>query len=126
MSNNIYLLLCTKKNKKIPAWDLKGRIELMERKERENKERLLKLENQNQNLNSAVQEKEMVVVQNQKETEDLSNKVSQYSEEIRCLKRQIQTSEDDYKDQLRTKNRLIEDLEYSKSSADRRMKSLGK
>ena len=111
--------------KKPAAWDTKGRLELMEQKERENRERILKLESVNQNLNTVVQEKETVVVQNQKETEDLTAKVTQLQDENRDLKKRMEQSEDDFKDQLRTKNRTIEDLEYSKSSSERRMKSLG-
>jgi peptidoglycan hydrolase CwlO-like protein len=89
-------------------------------------DRLSNLENQNQNLNNVVQEKETVVVQNQKETEDLSSKVSQLTDESSTLKRRLEKSEEEFSEQLRSKNRLIEDLEYSKSSAYRRITSLGK
>ena len=80
----------------------------------------------NKNLNSVVQEKETVVVQNQKETEDLSTKVLQLTDENSSLKRRLEKSEEDFREQLRSKNSLIEDLEYSKSSAYRRITSLGK
>ena len=73
-----------------------------------------------------LKEKDTVVVQNQKETADLSTKVSQLTEENSTLKRRIETSEEEFNEQLRSKNRLIEDLEYSKSSAYRRITSLGK
>ena len=89
-------------------------------------QRITNLENQNLNLNNVVQEKDTVVVQNQKETADLSTKVSQLTEENSTLKRRIETSEEEFNEQLRSKNRLIEDLEYSKSSAYRRITSLGK
>ena len=112
--------------KKPPAWDIKARLELMEQKERENTERIHKLESVNQNLNTVVQEKETVVVQNQKETEDLTAKVTQLGDENRDLKKRMEQAENDFNDQLRSKNRTIEDLEYTKSTSERRMKSLGK
>merc|ERR1719295_535531 len=85
----------------------------MERKMREDNERITKLENLNQNLNSAVQEKENVVAQNQLQTQNLSSKVTQLDEENSELQ-----------DQLRAKNRLIEDLEFNQSSSKRRIKAL--
>ena len=113
------------KLKKRPAWDTKGRLEDMEIESAKFKERILNLENKNEHLNTEVQEKETVVVQNKREAEDLSSKVIHLTEENCSLKRRIETSEDNFKEQLRTKSRQIEDLEYSKSSADRRIKSLG-
>ena len=98
----------------------------MEARERETRDRLHALESQNHNLNNAVQEKETVVSQNKKEAEDLTHQVLQLSEENDKLKKKIGTAEDDFMEQLRTKNRLIEDLEYGKSSSERRIKSLGK
>ena len=98
----------------------------MESRERETRDRLHALESQNHNLNNAVQEKETVVIQNKKEAEDLTNQVLQLSEENDKLKKKIGTAEDDFIEQLRTKNRLNEDLEYGKSSSERRIKSLGK
>ena len=98
----------------------------MEARERETRDRLHALEGQNHNLNNVVQEKETVVIQNKKEAEDLTHQVLQLSEENDKLKKKIGTAEDDFMEQLRTKNRLIEDLEYSKSSSERRIKSLGK
>ena len=89
-------------------------------------DRISNLENMNKNLNSVVQEKETVVVKNQKETEDLSTKVLELTEENSNIKRRLQKSEEEFSEQLRSKNRLIEDLEYSKSSAYRRITSLGK
>jgi len=80
---------------------------------REDNERITKLENLNQNLNSAVQEKENVVAQNQIQTQNLSSKVTQLDEENRELQ-----------DKLRAKNRLIEDLEFNQSSSKRRIKAL--
>ena len=112
--------------KKPPAWDIKARLELMEQKERENCERIQKLESVNQNLNTVVQEKETVVVQNLKETEDLTAKVTQLGDENRDLKKRMEQAENDFNDQLRSKSRTIEDLEYTKSTSERRMKSLGK
>ena len=113
------------KPKKIAAWDTKGRLEATERAQKQLLERISNLENQNVNLNSVVQEKEAVVVENKKQTEDLSSKFSELQEENCALKRRLETSEEDYREQLRTKNRLIEDLEYSKTSAYRRITSLG-
>ena len=112
--------------KKPPAWDIKARLELMEQKERENCERIQKLESVNQNLNTVVQEKETVVVQNLKETEDLTAKVTQLGDENRDLKKRMEQAENDFNDQIRSKSRTIEDLEYTKSTSERRMKSLGK
>ena len=62
--------------KKPPAWDIKARLELMEQKERENCERIQKLEIVVENLKLVVQEKKTIVVQNQKQTEDLTAKVT--------------------------------------------------
>jgi len=101
------------KVKKPAPWDTKARLEIMERKMREDNERITKLENLNQNLNSAVQEKENVVAQNQIQTQNLSSKVTQLDEENRELQ-----------DKLRAKNRLIEDLEFNQSSSKRRIKAL--
>ena len=64
--------------KKPPAWDIKARLELMEQKERENCERIQKLESVVQNLKIVVQEKKTIVVQNQKQKEDLTAKVRSY------------------------------------------------
>ena len=72
-----------------------------------------------------MEEKETVVAQSKIETEDLVNKVSHLTKENDVLKKRIETSEDEFKEQLRIKTRLIDDLEYSKSSADRRIRSLG-
>ena len=48
----------------------------MEQKERENCERIQKLEIVVENLKLVVQEKKTIVVQNQKQTEDLTAKVT--------------------------------------------------
>ena len=64
--------------KKPPAWDIKARLELMEQKERENCERIQKLESVVQNLKIVVQEEKTIVVQNQKQKEDLTAKVRSY------------------------------------------------
>ena len=111
--------------KKRAAWDVKGQLEDVRANEIEFKKRLLALETQNQNLNTKVEEKETVVAQSKIETEDLVNKVSHLTKENDVLKKRIETSEDEFKEQLRIKTRLIDDLEYSKSSADRRIRSLG-
>ena len=114
----------TKPKKRAP-WDVKGQLEDVRANEIEFKKRLLALETQNQNLNTKVEEKETVVAQSKIETEDLVNKVSHLTKENDVLKKRIETSEDEFKEQLRIKTRLIDDLEYSKSSADRRIRSLG-
>ena len=104
---------------------MKGRLEDMEAAYSSTVSRVTVLENQNTNLQTEVEIKQTVVAQNQKETEDLTSKVSQLTEENCSLKKRMEASEDNFKDQIRSKERQIQDLEYSKATSDRRVKSLG-
>ena len=94
---------------------MKGRLEDMEGKYNVLQEQMLNMTDQKTHLETEVQQKDIAVNENVKQTTEMSIKISQLTEEVNSLREKV-----------RSKDHQIEDLEYSKSADARRIKSLGR
>ncbi len=110
--------------KKRAAWDTKGRLEDMERHLKVTNERLVSLESQNTQLKSNVVEKETVVIQNSEELKNVRNEKDTLETEVSKLKKDLSEMTEKCDDEAKKFKRAIGDLEFDKSSLERKAKSL--
>ena len=86
--------------------------------------RLSALENQNTELKTNVEEKDVVVMQNSEELESQKKKNTVLTSSIEELQAKLKRNEAEFEENIKKKMREIEDLEYTKGSLERKNKSL--
>jgi kinesin family protein C1 len=112
------------KAKGVPAWDLKGKIELMASQLASTNDRVAVLESQNDALKTNVEEKETVVAMNTQELDQMKSENDRLLEEAQELKKELATLKDQTEEEARTLKRRLEELEFDKSTLERRVKAL--
>lgn len=112
------------KDKKRPAWDLKGRLEDMERMLRTTTTRVEGLETEKESLQTDVECKKEVVVQSSVEIKTLREKIGTSEGELETLRKLLQDKEDKFNKETQQLRRQLEEEEYNKSTLERRLKGL--
>lgn len=107
-----------------PAWDLKGRLEDMEAMFRQTNTRVTDLEMEKTQLETDVEVKKTVVVQNSEEIKELRQKITKSEEEVESLKKKLREKEDEYSTETTKLKRQLEDETFIKTSLERKLKSL--
>jgi len=113
-----------KGGKGVPGWDLKGRLEQMAAQMASTNERVAALESQNTDLKTHVEEKETVVAQNTQELDQLKSENAQLLAKAEALEKQLANAKESHEDDAKKFKRQIDDLEFDKSSLDRKIKAL--
>eukprot|EP00092_Neocalanus_flemingeri_P039561 GFUD01043077.1.p1 GENE.GFUD01043077.1~~GFUD01043077.1.p1 ORF type:complete len:706 (+),score=195.97 GFUD01043077.1:233-2350(+) len=109
---------------KRPAWDLKGRLEDMERMFDKTNRRVEDLETEKQTLQTDVEVKKEVVVQSSEEIRTLRSNIERSEQELENLRRSLREKEEQFNEETVRLKRQLEDEQYTKSSLERRLKSL--
>eukprot|EP00092_Neocalanus_flemingeri_P035226 GFUD01038330.1.p1 GENE.GFUD01038330.1~~GFUD01038330.1.p1 ORF type:complete len:706 (-),score=188.82 GFUD01038330.1:203-2320(-) len=109
---------------KRPAWDLKGRLEDMERMFDPTNRRVEDLETEKQTLQTDVEVKKEVVVQSSEEIRTLRLNVERSEQELENLRRSLRDKEEHFNEETVRLKRQLEDEQYTKSSLERRLKGL--
>ena len=86
--------------------------------------RLSALENQNTELKTNVEEKDVVVMQSSEELDSQKKKNADLNANIDELKSKLKKCEEEFEETIKKKMREIEDLQYSKSSLERKNTAL--
>lgn len=114
----------TTATRKPPAWDIKGRMELMEQKYSETQTRLEALEKEKNALQSDVNIKTEVVMQTSEEIRELRRKFENSEEEVARLKRKLTDTEEEQTAEMNKLKRKLEDAEFNKNSLERKLTAL--
>ena len=104
---------------------MKGKLEDMEAKMSTTMNRVVALENQNTLLKTNVEEKEIVVVKNSEELSTKEAEVSELRIKVNGLTMQLKNQEEQNEENCKKQKRTIDDLEYTKSTLERRTRALG-
>ena len=86
--------------------------------------RLFVLENQNVALKSNVEEKEVVVAQNSEELETKKRQNKELNENLSDIRAKMNKAQEEHEEEMKKIRRIKEDLEYDKSSLERKTNAL--
>jgi len=109
---------------KRPAWDLKGRLEDMEKMFDLTNSRIQDLETEKQNLQTDVEVKKEVVVQSSEEIRTLRSNIERSEQELDNLRKSLRDKEEHFSTETLKLKRQLEDEQYTKNSLERRLKGL--
>lgn len=109
---------------KRPAWDLKGRLEDMEKMFAMTNTRVADLETEKQTLQTDVEVKKEVVVQSSEEIRTLRCNIGRSEQELENLRKSLREKEEHFSAETVKLKRQLEDEQYTKSSLERRLKGL--
>lgn len=109
---------------KRPAWDLKGRLEDMERMLGTTTRRVEDLETEKEDLQTDVEVKKEVVVQSSEEIKALRTKIENSEGELETLRKLLLEKEDNFNKETLRLRRELEEEQFAKSSLERRLKGL--
>eukprot|EP00092_Neocalanus_flemingeri_P022723 GFUD01024643.1.p1 GENE.GFUD01024643.1~~GFUD01024643.1.p1 ORF type:complete len:702 (-),score=196.54 GFUD01024643.1:280-2385(-) len=109
---------------KRPAWDLKGRLEDMERMFDQTNRRVEDLETEKQTLQTDVEVKKEVVVQSSEEIRTLRSNIERSEQELDNLRKSLREKEEQFTEETVKLKRELENEQYTKSSLERRLKGL--
>jgi len=109
---------------KRPAWDLKGRLEDMEKMFDMTNARIEDLEAEKKNLLTDVEVKKEVVVQSSEEIRTLRSNIERSEQELENLRKSLREKEEHFSSETLKLKRQLEDEQYNKSSLERRLKGL--
>lgn len=112
------------KGGKRPQWDLKGRLEDMEKMFEKTNTRIIDLETEKQTLQTDVQVKKEVVVQSSEEIRTLRTNIEKSEQELDNLRKSLREKEEHFSAETVKLKRQLEDEQYTKSSLERRLKGL--
>jgi len=109
---------------KRPAWDVKGRMEDMEKKFEESSKRLEALEAEKQELQEDVEVKHEVVVKSSEEIRVLQSKIEESDSLLSSLKKSLAEKEDKFAAETLKLKRALEEEEFNKASLQRKLTAL--
>jgi len=109
---------------KRPAWDLKGRLEDMEKKFGETMKRVGDLENEKKSLETDNEVKLEVVTQTTAQATQLQKSLDLSLEECEKLKKKIASLEEEHSTEVTKFRRQLENEEFNRSSLERKLKAL--
>ena len=109
---------------KRPAWDLKGRLEDMEKMFEMTNKRIVDLETEKQTLQSDVETKKEVVVQSSEEIKNLRSNIEKSDHELETARKTFQEKENQLREQISQLKRELDEEQFSKSSLERKLKGL--
>jgi len=109
---------------KRPAWDLKGRLEDMEKMFDMTNSRIEDLEAEKKNLLTDVEVKKEVVVQSSEEIRTLRSNIEKSEQELDNLRKSLREKEEHFSSETLKLKRQLEDEQYNKNSLERRLKGL--
>ena len=107
--------------KKIPAWDMKGRLEEMAKLMSQTTERMNKMKNEKTSVEADLDVKREVVKQSSEQIKAMRNKMEESERELEAMRKSLKDKEEEETVKLRRK---LEDEEYAKSSLERKVKGL--
>lgn len=109
---------------KRPAWDLKGRLEDMEKKFGETMKRVTTLETEKNDLETDNEVKLEIVTETTKEAKNLKSQLEESEEKVNSLKKSIHKMEDEHSTEINKLRRQLENEEFTRSSLERKLKAL--
>merc|ERR1740123_145063 len=109
---------------KRPAWDVKGRMEDMEKKFEESSKRLEALEAEKQELQEDVEVKHEVVVKSSEEIRVLQSKIEESDSLLSSLKKSLAEKEEKFAAENLKLKRALEEEEFNKASLQRKLTAL--
>ena len=110
--------------RKIPAWDMKGRLEEMEKLMSQTNERMNKMENEKASVEADLDVKREVVEQSSEQIKAMRNKMEESERELEAMRKSLKDKEDFFSEETVKLRRKLEDEEYAKSSLERKIKGL--
>ncbi len=110
--------------KKRQPWDLKGRLEDMERMYATTNQRVAQLEQEKDALKDNVEEKETMVVQNSQELTGVKEENARLLERAEKLRKELEEVTEEGEEKAKKLKRSLEELEFDKSALERRVKAL--
>ena len=111
-------------SKKIPAWDLKGRLEVMEKMMQQSEERFRQLESEKTNLQTDVECKQEVVAQTSEQVKSLRQNLETNEKDLESIRKTLQEKEELFNAETLKLKRQLEDETFTKSSLERKLKGL--
>ena len=114
----------TTAKKKIPAWDMKGRLEEMEKIVSKTTDRINKLENEKAQVEEDLDVKKEVVQQSSEQIRTMRNKMEESEHDLEVLRKSFKEKEETFNDETIKLKRKLEDEEYAKNSLERKLKGL--
>jgi len=112
------------KGGKRPVWDMKGRLEDMEALFRETDSRVTDLEKEKMKLETDVEVKQTAVVLNSEEIKELRKKIEKSKEETKSLEKKLIETDEEFVEETIKLKRQIEHETFTKTSLQRKLKSL--
>jgi len=109
---------------KRPAWDIKGRLEDMEKMLEKTNHKVEDLTKEKTELQTDVEIKKEVVTQSSEEIKVLRNKITASEGELENIKKLMEEKEGNFSKETSRLRRQLEEEEYNKSSLERRLKGL--
>merc|ERR1719154_1078328 len=110
--------------KKIPAWDMKGRLEEMAKLMSQTTERMNKMENEKASVEADLDVKREVVEQSSEQIKAMRNKMEESERELEAMRKSLKDKEDFFSEETVKLRRKLEDEEYAKSSLERKVRGL--
>jgi len=109
---------------KRPAWDLKGRLEDMEKKFGETLSRVSTLEAEKTTLETDNEVKLEIVTETTKEAKNLKSQLEESEAKVESMKKSLSKMEDEHSTEINKLRRQLENEEFNRSSLERKLKSL--
>ena len=111
-------------NKKIAAWDVKGRLAAMESMMAASNTRIASLEQEKTNLQTDVEVKKEVVQEASEEIKTLRKNIEKNEEELDQMSKTLREKENLYRSEKSQLERQLEDESYNKKSLERKLKGV--
>ena len=111
-------------NKKIPSWDVKGRLAAMESMMEASNTRIASLEQEKTNLQTDVEVKKEVVQEASQEIKTLRRNIEKNEEELTQMSKTLRDKENFFSSEKTRLERLLEDESYNKKSLERKLQGV--
>jgi len=111
-------------SKKIPSWDLKGRLEAMEKMMAQNEERFVQLESDKATLQTDVECKQEVVAQTAEQVKNLRQNLETNEKDLESIRKTLKEKEEEFTAETVKLKRQLEDETFTKCSLERKLKGL--
>ena len=111
-------------NKKLPAWDVKGRLAVMESMMEASNNRIASLEKEKTTLQTDVEVKKEVVQEASQEIKTLRSNIEKNEEELEQMSKTLREKENFFTSEKSRLERQLEDESYNKKSLERKLKGV--
>ena len=111
-------------NKKLPAWDVKGRLAVMESMMEASNNRIASLEKEKTTLQTDVEVKKEVVQEASQEIKTLRSNIEKNEGELEQMSKTLREKENFFTSEKSRLERQLEDESYNKKSLERKLKGV--